>query len=184
MTETYVKRKEKEIMTEQMNENERSMKYYIIFALVSAVLLPVCGEFYVIGEFYWKIARWLVTAIVFIWTAVAGVFFGRLPIKKAMLGCAAFALSSLVLGMVGFALIHPLFRKGLNDYEEYFAYSFTTTGYYFDWLFYWAKAVAALGLSFIAAFMTFGIKKLASKDSEEDRKTSSAIDNAFSEDEE
>ena len=160
------------------------MKYFIIFALVSAVLLPVCGEFYVIGDFYWKISKWLVTAVVFIWTAAVGICFGRLPFRKAMLGCTAFALSSLVLGMVGMALIHPLFRKGLNDFEEYFTFSYTTTGYYVDWLFYWAKAFAALGVSFITAFTALGVRKLLNKDSEEDRKTSSAIDNAFSEDEE
>lgn len=170
-------------MTEQINENERSMKYFIVFALISAVLMPVCGELYVVGEFYWKISGGLVTVLLFAWTAGAGVCFGRLPLRKAMLGCAAFALSSLVLAMCGFAVIHPMFKRGLNDFDEYFKSPYTSR-FYIDWIIYWAKAFAGLGVSFLAAFVTFGIRKLAGRTSDEDAKTSSAIDNAFSENDE
>ncbi len=169
----------------EIEENERSMKYFMIFALISAALLPLLGELYVVGGFYCGVSQALVTVLLFIWTAGAGGVFGRLAAKKAMLGCAAFALSSLVLSMVGFAVIHPVIKRQTNDFSEYFDKVYTAnTDYYIDWIFYWVKAVAGLGLSFLAAFVVIGIRKLTGKIAENDAKTSSAIDNAFSENDE
>ncbi|MCR5120940.1 MAG: hypothetical protein K6B74_00810 [Ruminococcus sp.] len=169
----------------EIEENERSMKYFIIFALVSAVLLPILGELYVIGKFYCGVSQALVTVLLFVWTAGAGGVFGRLTAKKAMLGCAAFALSSLVLSMVGYAVIHPIIKRQTNDLAAYFDSVYTaSTDYYIDWVFYWVKAVAGLGLSFLAAFVVIGIRKLTGRIAESDAQTSAAIDNAFSENDE
>ncbi len=169
----------------QLEENERSMKYFIIFALISGVLLPVMGELYVVGDCYCNVSQGVVTALVMIWSALAGAFFGRLSAKKALLGCTAFALSSLVLSMVGYAVIHPIVKRQTDDFAAYFDSVYTTnTNYYLDWIFYWVKAAVGLGLSFITAFIVIGIRKLTGKMAEDNEKTSSAIDNAFSENDE
>ena len=168
----------------QLEENERSMKYFIIFALISGVLLPILGELYVVGKFYCNVSQGFVTALVIIWTALAGVCFGRLSAKKAMLGCTAFALSSLVLSMVGYAVIHPIVQRQTDNFAEYFKVFESDTRYYFDWIFYWVKTAVGLGVSFLAAFTVIGIRKLTGRIAEDGEKTASAIDNAFSEDDE
>ena len=73
-----------------MNESERTMKYFILFSVGAAILLPLSAEIYA------NLSRAVATVIVLGLAVGAGVRFGLLPPKKALLGCTAFLLSDML----------------------------------------------------------------------------------------
>lgn len=143
------------------------MKYFIIFALGSAVLLPVCGEVYA------NIAPAFGIAIIAVWTITAGLKFSSLPPKPAMLGITAYVFSSVVLSLVGYVLIHPAIKGWLEENSKYFALTLP------EWAAYWGKAFGLTAASYIVYFARLGIKKATGKISDNNKQAANAIDNAF-----
>ena len=152
-----------------MNESERTMKYFIIFSVGAAILLPLSAEIYA------NLSRAAATVIVLGLAIGAGVRFGLLPPKKALLGCTAFLLSSIVLCMVGFAAIHPPIKNWLTENSKYFEMSLI------DWAFCWTKTFAEIGTVFPVCFTVLGIRKLCGKLESSPDSGSPMIDDAFSE---
>ena len=152
-----------------MNDSERSMKYFILFSIGAAVLLPVGTEVYA------NLSRGIAAVIVLALAVTAGIRFGLLPPKKALLGCSAFLLSSIVLSMVGFAAIHPAVKSWLTENSKYFEMTLL------DWVMCWAKTFAELGTVFPICFAVLGIRKLCGQ-LESGESSSQMIDDAFSED--
>ena len=153
-----------------MNDSERSMKYFILFSIGAAVLLPLGTEVYA------NLSRVIAAVIVLALAVTAGIRFGLLPPKKALLGCSAFLLSSVVLSMVGFAAIHPAIRNWLTANSKYFEMTIL------DWVICWTKTFAELGTVFPVCLAVLGIRKLCGKP-DITESSSQMIDDAFSEDE-
>lgn len=154
-----------------MNDNERAMKYFIIFALGSAVILPVGGEMYA------NIARSFGLVFIAVWAAAAGLKFSSLPSKTALLGLTAYVFSSMVLSLIGYVLIHPAIKDWLEENSKYFELSLP------EWASFWVKAFGLLAGSYAVFFARKGLKKAIGKLSDNNRQTARAIDNAFGDDE-
>jgi hypothetical protein len=154
-----------------MKDLDRAMKYFVAFALGSAVLLPLLGEVYA------NISKTAAMVLVAAWAIWAGVKFSSLPLKSAMLGITSYVFSSAVLSIVGYVIIHPAVRTWIENHSEYFTLSLTELANY------WGAALAMLLLAYIVYFVRLGLSKAAAKLRRNSRETASAIDNAFSEDE-
>lgn len=154
-----------------MNDNERAMKYFIIFALGSAALLPICGEIYA------NISRGFGIAVIAVWAVAAGLKFSSLPPKTAMLGLTAYVFSSVVLSLVGYVLIHPAVKSWLEQNSRYFELTLP------EWAAYWGKAFGLIAASYAVYFARLGIKKATKKISDNSKQAANAIDNAFGDDE-
>lgn len=153
-----------------MNDNERAMKYFIIFALGSAVMLPICGEIYA------NISRGFAIAAVSVWALTAGLKFSALPPRTAMLGITAYVFSSGVLSLIGYVIIHPAVKSWLEANSKYFELTLP------EWAMYWGCAFGLLAASYVVYFARFGLKKAFGKISDNNRQAASAIDNAFGDD--
>ncbi|MBR1723402.1 MAG: hypothetical protein IJ723_00035 [Ruminococcus sp.] len=151
-----------------MNENnERSMKYFMIFALGAAAILPVCGEIYA------NVSRGFAYALVIAWTLAAGVKFSSLPFRSGMLGITSYVFSSMVLSMIGYVIIHPAVRRWIEDHSDYFELPLI------DWVKYWAAAFGLLFAAYLVYFIRLGIRKAAGKLRDNGERAASAIDSAF-----
>lgn len=153
-----------------MDDNEKSMKYFICFALGAAVLLPFCGEIYT------NVAKTPALAAVAAWTIFSGIKFSSLPMKKAMLGISAYVFSSAVLSVVGYTIIHPAVKEWIEKRSQYFG-TFDESGL-LDWGIYWTAAFILLAAAYVVCLIRKGIDRLRGK-SENAANISSVIDNAF-----
>ena len=153
-----------------MNDNERAMKYFIIFALGSAVILPCCGEVFA------NISHGAAFTAVAIWTVAAGIKFSSLPVKSAMLGITAFFFSSVILSLIGYVIIHPAVKNWLTANSVYFDLSLT------ELVSYWGRAVSMLIIPYLVFFARLGVKRSMGKLEDNGKKAASAVDNAFDDD--
>ena len=84
-----------------MKDLDRAMKYFIGFALGSAVALPLLGEVYA------NISKGIALFLAAAWAVWAGVKFSSLSLKSAMLGVTSYVFSSVILSFIGYLAIHP-----------------------------------------------------------------------------
>ena len=78
-----------------MKDLDRAMKYFIGFALGSAVALPLLGEVYA------NISKGIALFLAAAWAVWAGVKFSSLSLKSAMLGVTSYVFSSVILSFIG-----------------------------------------------------------------------------------
>ncbi|MCR5142489.1 MAG: hypothetical protein K6C68_08175 [Ruminococcus sp.] len=150
-----------------MENNERSMKYFMIFTLGAAVLLPFCGEIYA------NLSRGFAYAVVIGWTLAAGVKFSALPFRSAMLGITSYVFSSLVLSIIGYVIIHPAVRSWIESHSDYFELAIL------DWVKYWAAAFCLLFAAYLVYFARLGLNKALGRMKQNGEQAASAIDSAF-----
>ncbi|SDA15900.1 hypothetical protein SAMN02910447_01020 [Ruminococcus sp. YE71] len=154
-----------------MNDSEKSMKYFIIFALGAAVVLPVGGEVFA------NISHGFGIGMVAVWAVLAGVKFSSLPFRNAMLGVSAYVFSAVVLSLIGYVVIHPAVKSWLEANSTYFELSLVELAGY------WAKAFALLACSYLIYFGRLGFRAAVGKFEKNSSETSAAIENAFEDDE-
>ena len=154
-----------------MNNNEKAMKYFIIFALGAAVVLPLGFEVYA------NISRLFGMLLVFCLAAAAGVKLSSLPVRPAMLGITAYVFSGAVLSLIGYVIIHPAVRRWLESNSKYFDLPLVEA------VGYWGKAFGLLAFSYAIYFARLGIKAAMGKIEKNSTEAASAIDNAFEDDE-
>lgn len=154
-----------------MKELDRAMKYFIVFALGSAVLLPLLGEVYA------NISRTGALVLVCCWAVSAGVKFSSLPVKSGLVGITAYVFSSVILSLIGYLIIHPAVKGWIDEHSEYFTLSLS------EWVRYWGAAFSAQLLAYVIYFARLGISKARGRLKSNGAAAASAIDNAFSEDE-
>lgn len=154
-----------------MKDIDRAMKYFIVFSLGSAVVLPLMGEVYA------NVSKTIAIVLVAAWAVWAGSKFSSLTVKSAMLGITSYAFSSVILSLIGYVIIHPAVKSWIEDHSEYFTLPLT------EWAKYWSAAFAMLMLAYVIYFARLGLAKAHGRLKSNSRETASAIDNAFSEDE-
>jgi len=153
-----------------MKDLDRAMKYFIGFALGSAVALPLLGEVYA------NISKGIALFFVAAWAVWAGVKFSSLSLKSAMLGVTSYVFSSVILSFIGYLAIHPAVRRWIEGHSVYFELSLS------EWARYWGSAFLLLLISYVIYFARFGLSKAAGKLRSDSEKTASAIENAFEDD--
>lgn len=150
-----------------MTDNEKSMKYFMVFTLGAALLLPLCGEIFA------NVSRGFAYAVVIGWTLAAGVKFSSLPLKSGMLGITSYVFSSVVLSMIGYVIVHPAVRGWIEKHSDYFELSLI------DWARYWVAAFLLLFAAYVVYFARFGMNKALGKMKQNGEQAASAIDSAF-----
>ncbi len=150
-----------------MENNERSMKYFMIFTLGAALILPFGGEIYA------NLSRGFAYFLVIGWTLAAGIKFSSLPFKNGMLGITSYVFSSVVLSIIGYVIIHPAVRRWIENHSEYFELPII------DWVKYWAAAFMLLFAAYAVYFARMGLMKALGKMKQNGEQTASAIDSAF-----
>ena len=151
-----------------MNENnEKAMKYFMIFTLGAALLLPFCGEIYA------NVSKGFACAVVAVWAMAAGWRFSCLPVRSAMLGITSYAFSSVVLSLIGYVIIHPAVMKWIESHSQYFYLPLT------EWVKYWAAAFGLLFAAYPVYFAKLGLMKALGKLKQNGEMAASAIDSAF-----
>ncbi len=150
-----------------MNNNEKSMKYFVIFALGAAVMLPAGYEVYA------NISRGFAMIMVAALAIAAGVKFSPLPAKSAVLGISAYVFSGAVLSMIGYVIIHPAVRSWLEANSKYFDLPLV------EMAGYWAKAFGLLACSYVVYFGWLGLRAAMGRIEKNNSAAASAIDNAF-----
>lgn len=153
-----------------MKDLDRAMKYFILFAVGSAAVLPLAGEIYA------NVSKSAAIAAVAVWAVYAGWKFSSLPVKSAMLGITSYVFSSVILSVFGYLIIHPSVKSWLESHSVYFSLPLN------EWAVYWGEAFALLLASYVIYFARLGLLKAAGKFRNNSEQTASAIDNAFSED--
>jgi hypothetical protein len=154
-----------------MKDIDRAMKYFILFALGSAVVLPIMSELYA------NVSNGIALALTAAWAVWAGVKFSPLPPKSAMLGITSYVFSSVVLSLIGYVIIHPAIKSWIEAHSVYFSLSLS------EFARFWGAAFGLLLSAYVIYFVRLGISKALEKLKRNSRETASAIDNAFSEDE-
>jgi hypothetical protein len=154
-----------------MKDIDRAMKYFILFAIGSAVVLPVLGEVYA------NVSNGIAVALAAAWAVWAGVKFSSLTPRSAMLGITAYVFSSVVLSLVGYVIIHPAIKSWIENHSVYFSLSLEQL------VKFWGTAFGLLLAAYVIYVVRLGFSKAFEKLRNNSRETASAIDNAFSEDE-
>jgi hypothetical protein len=153
-----------------MKEIDRSMKYFIAFALGSAVVLPLMYETYL------NLSKTIAIVLVAVWAAAAGVKFSTLPTKTALLGITAYIFSSAVTSILGFVVIHPAVKNWIENHSEYFSPTLKEVAMY------WGQAFGLLFFSYVIMMLIKGFRFAEDKIRSGRKEVGTAIDNAFSED--
>lgn len=153
------------------SNNEKAMKYFILFTIGSALLLPFGYEIYA------NLSRTFAWIILSVWVIAAGVKFSRLPLKNAMLGITSFVFSSVVMSVIGYLAIHPAVRSWIERHSEYFELTLAES------LGYWYAAFLSLFAVYIVFFAALGVKKAVIALISEPDSVTDAVDNAFADSE-
>lgn len=150
-----------------MNDNEKAMKYFMIFAPAAGAAVPLGLEIYTNVS---HAAGYFIAALL---TVIAAVKFSPLPVKDALLGITSYVFSAVVLSIIGYMLIHPAAVSWIKHNSEYIEPLAV------DVIRYWVSAFLMIFAVYPIYFAVKGIKKAAGRLEQNAEKTASAIDNAF-----